>query len=48
MSAEHEHIRAVVEEADHWLNSHRVSETWRTMNRLRDTLVRIAPTEDES
>lgn len=35
-------IEAAIREADEWLNSHRVSETWRTMNRLRDTLVRRA------
>lgn len=42
MSTESEHIASVVEEADRWLESHRVSENWRTMNRLRDTLVRTA------
>lgn len=31
-----------VAEADRWLESHRVSEAWRTMSRLRDTLVRYA------
>lgn len=39
----------VIAEGDAWLNSHRVSETWRTMNRLRDQLVREAsgPTTTE-
>ena len=41
--SDEEHIDSVVREADEWLNSHRVSETWRTMNRLRDTLVRTPP-----
>jgi hypothetical protein len=37
------HTELVIKEADEWLESHRVSETWRTMNRLRDELVRVAP-----
>lgn len=32
----------VVTEADAWLNGHRVSDAWRTMNRVRDELVRIS------
>lgn len=32
--------QGALDEADEWLNSHRVNETWRTMNRLRDTFVR--------
>ena len=36
------HVAAVVAEADRWLESHRKSETWSTMNRLRDTLVRVS------
>lgn len=40
--SDEEHIASVVREADEWLNSHKVTETWRTMNRLRDTLVRTA------
>ncbi len=35
-------IEAAVREADEWLNTHRVNDTWRVMNRLRDTLVRVA------
>ena len=36
------HIESVIREADAWLECHKVTETWRTMNRLRDTLVRLA------
>jgi len=40
-------VADAVAEADAWLNTHRVNDTWRTMNRLRDTLVRQAGTEPE-
>ena len=33
-------VQAAVREADEWLAEHRVSESWRVINRLRDTLVR--------
>lgn len=35
-----EHVESVIKEADAWLSTHRVTDTWRTMNRLRDALVR--------
>lgn len=35
-------ITSAVVEADEWLTEHRVSESWRVINRLRDTLVRTS------
>jgi len=36
------YVEDVVKEADEWLNSHKKTDTWRTVNRLRDALVREA------
>lgn len=42
MSGPPTHRESVIREADDWLNGHRVSETWRTMNRVRDELARAS------
>lgn len=39
--------QGALDEADRWLESHKVTDTWRTMNRLRDTFVRVLGTRPD-
>lgn len=41
---EAEHRMAAINAADEWLAEHRVNESWRMINRLRDELVRSSDT----